>query len=38
MDSKNLWEKMIRYGLRSRAAGAEAPPEAPLPPPAREGG
>ena len=23
MDNKNLWEKMVRYGLRSRAVGAE---------------
>jgi DNA-binding NtrC family response regulator len=27
MDSKNLWEKMVRYGLRSRAAAGEPPPE-----------
>jgi DNA-binding NtrC family response regulator len=25
MDNKNLWEKMVRYGLRSRAVAAEAP-------------
>ncbi len=30
MDNKNLWEKMVRYGLRSRAAG-EAPAETPPP-------
>jgi two-component system response regulator GlrR len=29
MDSKNLWEKMVRYGLRSRVAAGEPPPEAP---------
>jgi DNA-binding NtrC family response regulator len=29
MDSKNLWEKMVRYGLRSRAAAGEPPPEPP---------
>jgi len=28
MDNKNLWEKMVRYGLRSRAASGEPPPEA----------
>jgi DNA-binding NtrC family response regulator len=27
MDNKNLWEKMVRYGLRSRAAAGERPPE-----------
>jgi DNA-binding NtrC family response regulator len=27
MDNKNLWEKMVRYGLRSRAAAGEPPPE-----------
>jgi DNA-binding NtrC family response regulator len=27
MDNKNLWEKMVRYGLRARAAG-EPPPDA----------
>jgi DNA-binding NtrC family response regulator len=26
MDGKNLWEKMVRYGLRSRAAAGESPP------------
>jgi two-component system response regulator GlrR len=26
MDGKNLWEKMVRYGLRSRAAAGEAFP------------
>src|SRR6185295_2900317 len=26
MDNKNLWEKMVRYGLRSRAAAGEPPP------------
>jgi hypothetical protein len=31
MDNKNLWEKMVRYGLRSRAVAAEAP-EGPGPP------
>jgi DNA-binding NtrC family response regulator len=33
MDNKNLWEKMVRYGLRSRAVGADLPdgPAAPLP-------
>jgi DNA-binding NtrC family response regulator len=25
MDNKNLWEKMVRYGLRSRAVAAEPP-------------
>jgi DNA-binding NtrC family response regulator len=25
MDNKNLWEKMVRYGLRSRAAAGEPP-------------
>ena len=29
MDNKNLWEKMVRYGLRSRAAGGEPPADAP---------
>jgi transcriptional regulator with PAS, ATPase and Fis domain len=29
MDTKNLWEKMIRYGLRSRVAAGEPPPETP---------
>ncbi|HWC04740.1 MAG TPA: sigma-54 dependent transcriptional regulator [Methylomirabilota bacterium] len=29
MDNKNLWEKMVRYGLRSRAAAGE-PPESPV--------
>ncbi len=29
MDTKNLWEKMVRYGLRSRAAAAEPPAEPP---------
>jgi DNA-binding NtrC family response regulator len=29
MDNKNLWEKMIRYGLRSRAAAGEPPADAP---------
>ncbi len=29
MDNKNLWEKMVRYGIRSRAAAGEAPTEAP---------
>ena len=28
MDNKNLWEKMVRYGLRSRAAAGEPPTEA----------
>jgi two-component system, NtrC family, response regulator GlrR len=28
MDNKNLWEKMVRYGLRSRAAAGEPPPDA----------
>ena len=27
MDNKNLWEKMVRYGLRSRASAGEPPPE-----------
>ncbi len=27
MDNKNLWEKMVRYGLRSRAIAGEPPPE-----------
>ena len=27
MDHKNLWEKMVRYGLRARAAAGEPPPE-----------
>jgi transcriptional regulator with GAF, ATPase, and Fis domain len=27
MDNKNLWEKMVRYGLRSRAAAGEPPPD-----------
>jgi DNA-binding NtrC family response regulator len=27
MDSKNLWEKTVRYGLRSRAAAGEPPPD-----------
>jgi two-component system response regulator GlrR len=27
MDHKNLWEKMVRYGLRSRAASGEPPPD-----------
>jgi DNA-binding NtrC family response regulator len=31
MDNKNLWEKMVRYGLRSRAAAGEPPPDAPAP-------
>jgi DNA-binding NtrC family response regulator len=29
MDNKNLWEKMVRYGLRSRAVAAEPPGEPP---------
>ena len=29
MDNKNLWEKMVRYGLRSRASASEPPPESP---------
>jgi DNA-binding NtrC family response regulator len=29
MDNKNLWEKMVRYGLRSRAAAGEPPADAP---------
>jgi hypothetical protein len=29
MDNKNLWEKMVRYGLRTRAAGGEPPGESP---------
>src|SRR5262245_21821399 len=28
MDNKNLWEKMVRYGLRSRAAAGDPPPDA----------
>jgi two-component system, NtrC family, response regulator GlrR len=35
MDNKNLWEKMVRYGLRSRAVAGEPPgepPGEPLPP------
>jgi two-component system response regulator GlrR len=28
MDNKNLWEKMVRYGLRSRAAAGEPPADA----------
>jgi DNA-binding NtrC family response regulator len=33
MDNKNLWEKMVRYGLRSRVVGADLPdgPSPPLP-------
>jgi DNA-binding NtrC family response regulator len=27
MDGKNLWEKLARYGLRSRAAAGEPPPD-----------
>jgi two-component system, NtrC family, response regulator GlrR len=27
MDNKNLWEKMVRYGLRSRAAAGEPSPD-----------
>jgi DNA-binding NtrC family response regulator len=27
MDNKNLWEKMVRYGLRSRTVAGEPPPE-----------
>lgn len=27
MDNKNLWEKMVKYGLRSRAAAGEPPPD-----------
>jgi DNA-binding NtrC family response regulator len=27
MDHKNLWEKMVRYGLRSRSAAGEPPPD-----------
>jgi DNA-binding NtrC family response regulator len=34
MDNKNLWEKMVRYGLRSKAAAAEP---APADPPASPG-
>ncbi|HSE95287.1 MAG TPA: sigma-54 dependent transcriptional regulator [Methylomirabilota bacterium] len=30
MDNKNLWEKMVRYGLRSRAAAGEPPAEPPV--------
>jgi transcriptional regulator with GAF, ATPase, and Fis domain len=37
MDNKNLWEKMVRYGLRSRAVGAEAPEGSGLPGPGGEG-
>jgi DNA-binding NtrC family response regulator len=29
MDNKNLWEKMVRYGLRSRTAAGEPPPDLP---------
>ena len=29
MDNKNLWEKMVRYGLRSRAIAGEPPPDVP---------
>jgi DNA-binding NtrC family response regulator len=29
MDNKNLWEKMVRYGLRSRAVSGEPPAEPP---------
>ena len=29
MDTKNLWEKMVRYGLRSRAAAGDPPPDLP---------
>jgi DNA-binding NtrC family response regulator len=32
MDNKNLWEKLVRYGLRLRPAAGEPPPE-PVPPP-----
>jgi DNA-binding NtrC family response regulator len=32
MDGKNLWEKMVRYGLRSRVAAGEAPPPDTPPP------
>jgi DNA-binding NtrC family response regulator len=28
MDHKNLWEKLVRYGLRARGPGAEGPAEA----------
>jgi DNA-binding NtrC family response regulator len=31
MDNKNLWEKMVRYGLRSRAAAGEPPADASAP-------
>ena len=27
MDNKNLSDKMVRYGLRSRAAAGEPPPD-----------
>ena len=30
MDNKNLWEKMVRYGLRSRAAAGESSPDSSL--------
>jgi DNA-binding NtrC family response regulator len=29
MDNKNLWEKLARYGLRSRTGTAEPSPDAP---------
>jgi DNA-binding NtrC family response regulator len=29
MDNKNLWEKMVRYGLRPRATAGELPPDPP---------
>jgi two-component system response regulator HydG len=32
MDTKNLWEKMVRHGLRSRGGSSDAPPEASSPP------